>query len=182
MRTLGVLTVVVTALLLGVAAQTAPAATPFTAGTGETPRVAVAPDGRAHVVWSIPGTATTPAAVGYCRIPAGVDACDVTRTLAFTPALGSPAGGGVVNVFAVSSSRIVIVASCSTCIAASSGNHVVSFTSNDGGATAPVEAPLGLTPTAADIGADGTWVDSTPSVFVAPAEGFQVGVMDGASF
>ncbi|HEY5143843.1 MAG TPA: hypothetical protein VII98_10115, partial [Solirubrobacteraceae bacterium] len=41
--------------------------------------------------------------------------------------------------------------------------------------------PLGVTPTAADIGADGALVDGSPSVFVTPAEGYQVEVMDGTN-
>src|SRR5918995_6108743 len=65
-------------LALAVAGQAA-AATPFTAGEGSTPSVAVGSDGTGHVVWATPN----PTKVGYCRISPGAGACNRTELLAY---------------------------------------------------------------------------------------------------
>ena len=59
---------------------TAQAATPFTAGSGAAPTVAVGSDGTGHVVWE---TTEEDAKVGYCRVSAGGGSCNRTELLEF---------------------------------------------------------------------------------------------------
>ena len=46
---------------------------------GQRARIAADPDGNGHVVWGIPSRGGQPAKIGYCRIPAGGSACDITQ-------------------------------------------------------------------------------------------------------
>ena len=70
---------IVTAALLALA-PVAHAATPFTAGTGTDPSVAVGMDGTGHVVWA---TTEDNSKVGYCRVAAGAESCNRTEALNF---------------------------------------------------------------------------------------------------
>ena len=76
------ISVLVAAVCL-VAAQAAPAATPFTVGQGAGAHIVVSTDGSGHVVWGIPARGGTPAKIGYCHLPAGASACDVTQEFNF---------------------------------------------------------------------------------------------------
>ena len=66
-------------LLIAVACLAIPAgaqaATPFTAGSGASPDVAVGSDGTGYVVWQTGGENDQ---VGYCRVSAEATACNRT--------------------------------------------------------------------------------------------------------
>ena len=57
------------------AAPAAPAATPFTVGSGNHPDIAVDPSGSAHVVWDEHDGGATGDTIGYCQVPKGGNAC-----------------------------------------------------------------------------------------------------------
>ena len=101
------------AALLFVAAP-ASAATPFTAGSGGEPSVAVGSDGTGHVAWMVSQTADSSAGVGDCRVPAGGTACNKSVTLRFPDGLDAHAAGQV-KVFAPAPNKVVIVAACWNC-------------------------------------------------------------------
>ncbi len=79
-------------LLIAIACLAIPAgaqaATPFTAGSGASPDVAVGSDGTGHVVWQTGGENDQ---VGYCRVSAEATACNRTELLSF-PGYRSPGG------------------------------------------------------------------------------------------
>src|SRR5205085_6288586 len=77
--------------VLAAAAPAAPAATPFTVGQGAGPHVVVSSDGTGQLVWGIPARGATPAKVGYCHLPPGASACDVTQEFDFPGAPGQVA-------------------------------------------------------------------------------------------
>jgi hypothetical protein len=125
------------AMLLG--AQTAAAATPFTAGSGHDPQVAIAPDGRGHVAWSTSGAAGV--GVGYCRVPAGGAACERVQGLTF-PGAGPANGAPVPQVFA-DAGRVLVLASCWNCGGGGVTDRIFGWTSTDGGSTFAAAAELG---------------------------------------
>ena len=148
------------------------AAAPFVAGQGGPPRIAVAPDGRGHVAWGIPARPGQPAKIGYCRIPAGADACDVKTTLDFPASGDVPASDpSDVSITVSSESRLVITSSCTACAGAGAGgDRVYAFASSDGGNSFAAPTFLGTTATAAGIQEGGVWLDGQ-SLFVTPGEG-----------
>ena len=107
--------VVLAALLAVVPA--ARAATPFTVGQGSNPRISVAPNGTGYVVWGIPPRgATDDAAIGFCRIPKGADACDRTFTIPYPETVvGQVQSPGNVTVTAESDTKIRVTGSCWQC-------------------------------------------------------------------
>jgi hypothetical protein len=102
--------IVAAALVAGSAAQ-AHAATPFTAGTGAKPSVAVGSDSSGHVVWD---TSEDNDRVGYCRVAPGATSCNRTDTLNFGAATDAQTTGRPV-VFTPAPNKVVIVAGCWDC-------------------------------------------------------------------
>lgn len=137
----------------------AQAATPFTAGSGDMPVVAVGSDGTGHVAWVTTGDDVK---VGYCRVPAGGSACDRTELLAFGAASGARAAGQPL-IFAAAPSRVVVVAHCSQC-GASTQNRTYRWVSTDGGASFGAPVHIGDLPPEGSYG-HGAWLDSD-NVFV----------------
>src|SRR5438874_8072817 len=115
------------ALLLLAPAARGESLSPFTAGNGAHPDVAVDSAGTGHIVWdeSIPGADDL---LHYCQVPAGGSACSVQVTL-HPP---EEAIGRSSYVFAASPSTIYIV-SFRCCGHPQEGNWL--FTSTDGGHT-----------------------------------------------
>ena len=70
-----------------------------------------------HVVWGIPSRGGQPAKIGYCRIPAGGSACDVTKEFAFPSAPGQVAQADPldVTVHAPRPLEVLIFGSCTGC-------------------------------------------------------------------
>jgi hypothetical protein len=103
-------------LLTAVCAAALPAAaegaTPFTAGSGATPTVAVGSDGTGHVVWE---TTEEDAKVGYCRVSAGGGSCNRTELLEFPGIEKAQRAGNKAVVFASEPNKVVIVAGCWNC-------------------------------------------------------------------
>jgi hypothetical protein len=91
---------------------TAQAATPFTAGTGAAPTVAVGSDGTGHVVWETTGDNVE---VGYCRVSAGASACNRTELLDFNGSTDANRGSHKAQVFTPLPNKVVIIAGCWNC-------------------------------------------------------------------
>ncbi len=119
-------------------ASAARAATPFTAGVGSRPAVAVGSDGTGHVVWTTPGDN---ASVGYCRVSAGAQVCNRVDVLGFGSATGALSAARPL-VFTPAPNRVVVVGSCSLCPGGGASPTYV-WTSTDNGAS--FAAPLVLT-------------------------------------
>ena len=106
-----IVSIALTALAFGLVPAAAQAATPFTAGSGEDPSVAVGSDGTGHVVWV---TTEENVKVGYCRISPGAEACNRTELLKF--AISADANNaGRATVYAPAPNKVVIVAGCWNC-------------------------------------------------------------------
>jgi hypothetical protein len=108
-RSICVLTIVAACVA---APTTVPAATPFTAGSGAAPTVAVGSDGTGHIAWE---TTEDDAKVGYCRVSAGASACNRTELLPFPGAENAQRAGNKARVFAPAPNKVVIVAGCWNC-------------------------------------------------------------------
>ena len=102
---------ILVATALAVAAPSAQAATPFTAGVGADPSVAVGGDGSGHAVWA---TTEDNSQVGYCRLTAGAESCNRTEVLTFTAATAAHSTGRPV-VSTPAPNKVVIVAGCWNC-------------------------------------------------------------------
>lgn len=89
----------------------AQAGTPFTAGSGAEPSIAVGSDGTGHVVWE---TTDENAMVGYCRVSAGAGACNRTELLVFPGSLDANRAGRA-TVYTPAPNKVVIVAGCWNC-------------------------------------------------------------------
>jgi hypothetical protein len=109
------------------------AATPFTAGSGSDPDVAVGFDGSAHVVWTTAGANTE---VGYCRVSPVTEACGRTELLEFPGAAAANASGRA-TVFVPAPNKVVIVAGCWNCpgTPTTSANKAFRWISTDNGST-----------------------------------------------
>ena len=166
-----ILTLAAALAALTVFAAPAGAATPFTAGQGNGARIAADPDGNGHVVWGIPSRGGQPAKVGYCRIPAGGSACNVTKEFAFYSPPGQVAQADPldVTVHAPRPMEVLIFASCTSCGDGGPVDHVYGWQSTTSGVNwAPpsftVAAPtgesglLGTTPTAAGLQNGALWL------------------------
>ena len=140
------LAVVVVAAALAPAAS---AATPFTAGSGTKPDVAVGADGTGHVVWN---TSTNPIDVAYCRVPAGASACDKTATLDL-PAGAASIGRPVVSTPAAG--KVIVVGGCHSCGAGNNRVYMWSSTTNGDSFGAPTLIGNGNT----EIQGRGLWLD-----------------------
>ena len=150
------LVVAVGAVLSMLAAVPAGAATPFNAGTGREPQVAVDPSGVGHVVWQIEDGDDR---IGYCRVPKNATACDLTRELSFPQGGASTVGQGSPQVFAPSASKVVIVGACFICgTGGGATDRSFRWISSTGGLTfpaAPAEIANGLDPEG-----DGAYVEA----------------------
>src|SRR5262245_27740212 len=105
-------TVIFAAACLAVAPAAAHAATPFTAGSGAAPTVAVRSDGTGHVVWETTGDNVE---VGYCRISPGGSACNPTEMLDFAGSTEANRGSHIAQVFTPFPDKVVIIAGCWNC-------------------------------------------------------------------
>lgn len=156
-RSIRVLTICMLCLALPAVAH---AATPFTAGTGSSPTVAVGSDGDGHVVWQTGGENSK---VGYCRLSPGATSCNVEKELPFGSSTGAQSAGRA-QVFAPAPEKVVIVAGCFVCEGSSGEERVYRWIStNDGESFSVVPQLIGK-----EQGKDGfgIWLD-TPEIFVA---------------
>lgn len=145
--------------LLAVDAVDAAAATPFTAGTGTRPAVAVGPDGRGHVVWETGGAN---ARVGYCRVDPGASACEDGRLLTFRdyPAVAS-AGRAQVFISPTEPDEIWVTAGCVQCPSGDTTSRTMAWISADGGDSFTPAFPID---TGSDVNGLGTMLfDLAPS-------------------
>jgi hypothetical protein len=149
-----------TAVILTAGAPAAvQAATPFTAGSGSNPAVAVGSDGSAHVAWVTQGANDQ---VGYCRVSPGTESCGRSELLTFPSATAASAAGRAM-VFVPSPNTVVIVASCHQCPTGSPANKTFRWRSTDNGSTfVSGSDPIGEG--FATNGA-GAWIE--PNLFVA---------------
>ncbi len=157
-----ILTVLATLIVLLTAASGAQAATPFTAGTGGSPEVAVDAGGSGHVVWVQGGTN---AQVGYCRIAPGASACNKSTSLNFGTSSGANSSGRAA-VFTVAPNKVVVVAACWQC-PTGTNDRTYSWTSTDNGTSfgAPVQIGEGF-----KSNGTGAWLDDV-GIFVAASSG-----------
>ena len=165
------------ALLLG--APAAWSATPFTAGTGDRPQIAVGPDGTGYVAWMVRSSTGEGDLVGLCRVPRGGTACD---RIAFIPFPGTTVanGGDVAQVFTDpdDAGRVVLMASCWNCGAGGTTNRVYVRGSSDGGTTfgLPTEFGRGLV-----VGGQSAWLrGATPPLLVTIGGSRALGMNGGA--
>ena len=170
-RVARVLLIVVALFAMPAAAQ---AATPFTAGSGEQPSVAVGSDGMGHVAWV---TTEANAKVGYCRVSPGASACNRTELLNFGAATNANPQGKA-QVFAPTAGKVVVVAGCDQCLGVT--NRTYRWISTDNGASfgePPVEIGNGL-----ELGTSGSgfWLDEPANIFIA-ASGSRVKAEAGAT-
>ena len=151
---------------------TAQAASPFTAGTGSEPTVAVGSDGSGHVAWE---TDEEPVVVGYCRLSPGASACNHTQVLSFP---GSAHAAGRAQVFTPAANKVVIVAGCWNCPEVQ--DRVYRWVSIDNGENFTGPTPLGEDQgNGNSFGGFGTWLDSL-STFIA-ADSSRVKAQNGAT-
>ena len=119
--------IVAAALAAAIAVPHAQAATPFTAGSGDDPSLAVGSDGSGHVVWTMRGVDDR---VGYCRVRREGEACERTQELAFeAPAallMTAPA------VFTPAPNKVVIASSCANCVAGAGTTTFIWTSTNNG--------------------------------------------------
>jgi hypothetical protein len=127
--------ILVTAIACLAVPAAAQAATPFTAGSGSDPTVAVGSDGAGHVVWV---TTEENTRVGYCRLSPGTSSCNRTELLAF-PGATKANRTGRAQVFTPASNKVVIVASCWNCT--NTNDRIYRWISTNNGTSfgAPVE-------------------------------------------
>jgi hypothetical protein len=129
-------------------APAAPAATPFTAGSGSGHDLAVGGDGVGHLVWIRVDAGEDD--VFYCRVPAGGSACDgesIGLEFGDTGAPDVPDSNGSAQVFAPAADKVVVVASCTQCGAGGTTDRTYRWVSTNNGVdfAAPVEVGNDLT-------------------------------------
>lgn len=126
------------------------AATPFTAGSGNEPTIAVGADGTGHVVWN--ATVDGADQVGYCRVSAEATTCNRVASLNFVGP--DPAQTGRPRVFVPAPNKVVVVAGCWNCT--TSTERIVKWVSTDNGSsfTSPSDIATGMA-----VNGFGTWVE-----------------------
>src|SRR5688572_23538341 len=135
MRTRTPLLVLIAGAVLALA-PAASAATPFTAGTGGGVDLAVGSDGKGHVVWT---TDEADDRIGYCRVPAGGMACELTQFLPF-PGAASQSPSPHPQVFTPAANKVVVLASCTQCTTTSTDTYrFISATTNGTTFAAPIK-------------------------------------------
>lgn len=127
------------------------AATPFTAGVGSEPSVAVGPDGTGHVVWQ---TNEANVKVGYCRISPGASACNRFELLPYGASTAANDAGRA-RVFAPSPTRVVIVSACWNC-PTGIADRTYRWESSNGGTTFGSAVQIGE---GIETAGFGTWLD-----------------------
>jgi len=158
---------------------TAQAASPFTAGTGSEPTVAVGSDGSGHVAWE---TDEANVKVGYCRLSPGTTACNNPAATALLPfgATTEAHSAGRAQVFTPAPNKVVIVAGCWNCPSGSPTDRVYRWISINNGESFTGPTPLGEGQgNGNSFGGFGTWLDSL-STFVA-IDGSHVKAQNGAT-
>ena len=162
-------------LLIAVACLAIPAgaqaATPFTAGSGASPDVAVGSDGTGHVVWQTGGENDQ---VGYCRVSAEATACNRTELLNFLGSTGAQAAG-VARVFTPAPEKVVIVAGCWAC-PTGTNDRTYRWISTNNGTSFSAAVEIGTGP---ETNGSGTWLEG-PEIFVgASAANVKAALIDG---
>jgi hypothetical protein len=148
------------------------AATPFTAGSGADPGVAVGSDGSGHIVWETDAANTQ---VGYCRVSSEATACNRTEILTFPGSTEAQRGGSKAQVFTPAPEKVVIVAGCWNCPTGTQ-NRTYRWISTNNGASfgAPQEIGTGL-----ETNGRGAWLDDV-SIFVGTnAANVKAALVDG---
>jgi hypothetical protein len=167
------------AAALLVAVPSAWSATPFTAGTGDRPQIAVGPDGTGYVTWMVRQSTGEGDLVGYCRVPRAARACE---RVGFIPFPGSAVanGGEIAEIFTDpdDASRVLMLASCWNCGAGGTTDRVYVRGSSDGGATfgLPVEAGRGLL-----LGGQAAWLRGASPPLLVGVGGGALLAMDAAA-
>jgi hypothetical protein len=157
-----------TCLALPVGAQ---AATPFTAGSGADPGVAVGSDGTGHVVWETDAANTQ---VGYCRVSEEATACNRTEILNF-PGSTEAQSAGKARVFTPAPEKVVIVAACWECPTGTQ-NRTYRWISTNNGTSFGAPLEIGTGP---ETNGNGAWLDEG-SIFVgASAANVKAALLDG---
>jgi hypothetical protein len=175
--------VLVLAACLAVPAAAA-AATPFSAGSGAEPTVAVGSDGSGHVVWE---TTDDNAMVGYCRVSPGGSACDRTELLGFGASTKANSAGRA-RVFAPAPDKVVITAGCWNCPSGIQDRTYRWISTNNGASFGPpveIDAVLGTNGFGAwldDVGLFVAAVGARAKAEAAPAPGEGVQYASGSLF
>jgi hypothetical protein len=141
-------------LAIPVSAQ---AATPFTAGSGANPSVAIGSDGTGHVVWETDAANTQ---VGYCRISSEATTCNRTETFDF-PGSGEVQSAGKAQVFTPAPEKVVIVAGCWNCPTGTQDRTYRWISTNNG---ASFEGPVQID-SGPETNGRGAWLDES-SIYV----------------
>ncbi|HEY1355647.1 MAG TPA: hypothetical protein VGF09_04965 [Solirubrobacterales bacterium] len=149
----------------------AQAATPFTAGSGAAPDVAVGSDGSGHIVWETDAANTQ---VGYCRVGEEATACNRTEILSF-PGSTEAQSAGAARVFAPAPGKIVIVAGCWLCPTGTQNRTYRWISSNNGDSFGPAEE-IGTGP---ETNGSGAWLDDVGIFVGASAANVKAALVDG---
>jgi hypothetical protein len=148
----------------------AQAATPFTAGSGSAPDVAVGSDGSGHVVWETEGANTQ---VGYCRVAAEATNCNRAEILSF-PASSEAQGAGKARVFAPAPGKVVIVAGCWNCPTGTQ-NRTYRWISSNNGDSFGAAVEIGTGP---ETNGSGAWLDDVGIFVGASAANVKAALVD----
>ena len=149
--------IVIACLAIPASAQ---AATPFTAGSGASPDVAVGSDGTGHVVWQTGGENDQ---VGYCRVSAEATACNRTELLNFLGSTGAQAAG-VARVFTPAPEKVVIVAGCWAC-PTGTNDRTYRWISTNNGTSFSAAVEIGTGP---ETNGSGAWLEDVRSLSAPP--------------
>jgi hypothetical protein len=149
----------------------AQAATPFTAGVGGDPSVAVGSDGSGHVVWETDAANTQ---VGYCRVSSEATACNRTELLTF-PGSSEVQRAGKAQVFTPAPGKVVIVAGCSQCPDTLSRTYRWVSTTNGTSFEGPVQIDSGP-----ETNGRGAWLDDVSTYVGTNGANAKAAVVDGA--
>jgi hypothetical protein len=146
------------AAVLAASAPAAQAATPFAAGVGGKPSLAVGSDGSGHVVWD---TNEDSDRVGYCRVAAGAVACNRSDALSF-PGVTNAHSTGRPTVFTPAANKVVIVAGCWNCGAGGVTDRTYRWISTNNGESFAGPIEIGRSMTTSGMG---LWLDDA-GIFV----------------
>jgi hypothetical protein len=162
------LSIVIACLAMPACAQ---AGTPFTAGSGANPDIAVGSDGTGHVVWETDAANTQ---VGYCRVSSEATACNRGEILSF-PGSTEAQSAGKARVFAPAPEKVVIVAGCWECPTGTQDRIYRWISTNNGSSFgAPVE--IGTGP---ETNGDGAWLDEAGIYVGASGSNVKAALLDG---
>ena len=151
---------------------TAQAATPFTAGSGADPGVAVGSDGTGHVVWETDAVNTQ---VGYCRVSSEATACNRTEILTFPGSTEAQRGGSKAQVFTPAPEKVVIVAGCWLCPTGTQ-DRTYRWISTNNGASFGAPQEIGTGP---ETNGRGAWLDEVSIYVGTNAANAKAALVDG---